>query len=460
MGLWDSRRALEDYFEPDRPLAALAPAFATREPLTGTLRLRNFALLLFARDVQRFFPGAFAILSVYAGTDRSERSAERHDLGGSIIEQARKLIDRLDTEAYLAFDKENATPNLLKYPRRALQEAVVNALVHRDYESDQPARITVFADRVEIRSPGSLPTAVEKQRFVEGRASPVWRNQALAYFFVKLQLAQSEGQGIPTILRTMTEEGCPPPVFDVEPESVTCILPAHPRHAELRELKRIENELVLGNVERAEAAARALLEKDPFHQRALELYAEIARSLRRPELLWELWKQHHLEVGRLGPLTKLILAETLATVVSPSDEILTLTRALLEDASRGRQEEADARRVAVSLRKLGDDEGALAYLDRLFAEVPAFERSAGLLQIRGKAKIGLAKRCTETARNRNFPSQRRARAWERAREYLVDAERDLSAALEGTTSVVERSYIEDDLQFAAHLRERTKKPRR
>jgi ATP-dependent DNA helicase RecG len=85
----------------------------------------------------------------------------------------------------------------MKYPKRALYEAMGNALAHRDYELVDPTRLTVFSDRIEIHSPGSLPLGVELAAFREGRAGPKWRNQALAWFFSRLQLAQAEGQGIP-----------------------------------------------------------------------------------------------------------------------------------------------------------------------------------------------------------------------------------------------------------------------
>ena len=107
---------------------------------------------------------------------------------------------------------------------RALQEAIVNALVHRDYEIPEPTRITIFEDRIEVRSAGMLHWGVDKAKFLAGKASPRWRNQSFAYLFNKMQLAQSEGQGIPTIFRTMQEEGCPIPTFEIETESVTCIL--------------------------------------------------------------------------------------------------------------------------------------------------------------------------------------------------------------------------------------------
>jgi predicted HTH transcriptional regulator len=187
-------------------------------------------------SITTLFPEAHTVLSIYKGIDRSDMTAERHILTGTIIEQAKKSIELLNTQAYTAFDKTSSKPNQIKYPMRALQEAVINAIVHRDYEIPEPIRITVFADRIEINSPGTLHWGVDKEKFLQGNASPKWRNQSFAYLFNKLQLAQSEGQGIPTIFRTMKEEGCPEPIFEIGSENLTCILPAHPRHQIIREL--------------------------------------------------------------------------------------------------------------------------------------------------------------------------------------------------------------------------------
>jgi predicted HTH transcriptional regulator len=167
---------------------------------------------------------------MYPGTDRSEPVAERYEITGSIIQQAVRANDLLKLQCNIIYDKTNAKPNQRKYPERAVKEAVVNAIVHRDYEIQEPNRITVFSDRIEIKSVGTLHWGVNRENFKKGKASAKWRNQTFAYLFNKLHLSQSEGQGIPTILRLMAEEGCPVPVFEIEEDSVTCILPAHPRH--------------------------------------------------------------------------------------------------------------------------------------------------------------------------------------------------------------------------------------
>ncbi len=232
MGIFSPDRGVEPFLSEDTPLSPFVPALCVREPLSGVLRPRNFAMLLFGRSVQRFVPGAFSLFSSYPGLDRSEPYGERHELAGNLIEQAYRLTGLLDQQAVTTFDKnDSANPNALKYPARALREVMINALAHRDYSLVDPTRITAFVDRIEMTSPGSLPTGVDPADFRAGRAAPKWRNQALAWFLSRLQIAQAEGQGIPTVLRSMRQEGCPPPIFETNDARVVCILPAHPRHA-------------------------------------------------------------------------------------------------------------------------------------------------------------------------------------------------------------------------------------
>jgi ATP-dependent DNA helicase RecG len=335
MSLWDGKRDIDEYLSPDFKLAALAPSLCQKEPLTNVLRPRNFALLLFGREPTRFFPGAVSIFSIYPGKDRGETHAERIELEGTIVEQANKLIERLNAEAYIVFDKTSTTmPNLAKYPSRALQEAVVNALAHRDYESDQPTRITIFSDRVEINSPGTLPSAIDRIKFVEGRESPFWRNQGLAYFFIKLQLAQTEGQGIPTILRTMKAEGCPAPIFEIGSENLVCILGAHPRHEAIRELRSAENDTVVGNYSAALEKVEKLLNNDPYNFRSLELYCEINNLMRTPQRVAEFIFNSKIDLFRLNAATQLVIAETLTSINNPNKSTRDIINQLLDLVGR------------------------------------------------------------------------------------------------------------------------------
>ncbi len=230
--LYDPEIGVDQYLSDTKALHWMVPSLCFREPLTGILRPRNFAMLLFGKDVQRHIPGAYALFSIYRGKDRAEVPySERNELGGTLIDQVGRLRKLLSEQVTVAMDKANLQSlNTQKYPLLALHEAMINALAHRNYEVRDPTRITCFADRIEMVSPGSLPLGVELEDFVRGTARPIWRNQSLAWILTKLQFAQNEGQGIQTILRTMESEGCPPPEFKVTANHVVCLLPANVRH--------------------------------------------------------------------------------------------------------------------------------------------------------------------------------------------------------------------------------------
>jgi ATP-dependent DNA helicase RecG len=229
MDAWDAARSVDEYLRPDQRIFAMVPSLCASVPLINAPRPRNFTLLLFGRDVPRFIGGAYVVFSVYPGVDRSEPYNESLWIHGTLLEQIRVLKSRMAEQAYLLVDKTDpVAPNRHKYPVRALEEAVVNALVHRDYEVFRPIHVTVFVDRVEIVSPGPMPSAVNPDAFREGRATPVWRNQTLAWFCARLEVAQAQGQGVTTILRTMQAAGCPPPEFSLGGD-VRCTLYAHPR---------------------------------------------------------------------------------------------------------------------------------------------------------------------------------------------------------------------------------------
>ena len=70
-----------------------------------------------------------------------------------------------------------------------------------------------------------------------------------AYIFNKLQLAQAEGQGISTILKTMKEEGCPKPIFKIKPDSIVCILKAHTIYTKVQIItpKELKQDLLFRN---------------------------------------------------------------------------------------------------------------------------------------------------------------------------------------------------------------------
>lgn len=457
MGLWEPSKSLEDYVSDTIQLSSFVPPLAARNPLNRELHPRNVTLLLFCQTPTRFYSGAYTVFSVYKGIDRSEPTAERREITGTVVEQIQKMIDLLNAEAYIAYDKTSQRPNQAKYPVRALKEAVVNALVHRDYELNHPIRVTVFSDKIEIVSPGGLPSAVDPIKFREGKASPFWRNQSLAYFTNKLQLSQSEGQGIPTILKVMREEGNPEPTFDITAEQVICVLPAHPRHRLMRRLGEIEDMIILHKHAEAKAGLDELLADDPYNFRTLELYCEACIALHSIESIYTLFERFQVDMTRINPGTRIVIAEALLTE-SHNKTFVTFAERLMAQAYQGKIEESEIKKIAVNLRKIGSNERAIEFIKDMMCRYPHLQRNPSLLELRAKSNIDIAKVCMNTGRNWHASPQIRGKAWDQCREYLDRAERDLAAASETVMSPWERQYIEDDYQFLNRMKEIAKKP--
>ena len=121
---------------------------------------------------------------------------ERQRFTGSVLKQ-------LD-EAYAALSRYNRTQSEIvglhrldrqEYPEGALREALVNSIVHRDYEMNVGTNIRVFDDRIEIASFGGLPPNTTIDTFLLGLSMP--RNRNLADIFYRLELIEAFGSGIP-----------------------------------------------------------------------------------------------------------------------------------------------------------------------------------------------------------------------------------------------------------------------
>jgi ATP-dependent DNA helicase RecG len=239
-----------EYLKPDVTIDAIArPLIVSRMVAPGVLEPipTHLAILLFGRVPTSFstLSGAYVVFSVYDGTSRTGMHSQRFEAVGPIPTLIRDILGKLRLYTGIVIEKTasalESRQNRPRYSDKALQEAVVNALAHRDYESSEPTRITVFSDRIEISSPGGLVPGVDAGRLKEGRQPARWRNASLASFLLRMGMAQNEGQGIPTILaETMAVSGRQPQI-ETEPDRFDVVLPAY-RPAALAGVTRVEDD--------------------------------------------------------------------------------------------------------------------------------------------------------------------------------------------------------------------------
>ena len=99
-----------------------------------------------------------------------------------------------------------------EYPEQAVREILLNAIIHRDYNSVGNTLISVYEDRLEIASPGTLVEDIPESDLMKGASFP--RNRRLSEIFYRLGLVEAYGTGIPRVMRLYASSERKP-VFDI-----------------------------------------------------------------------------------------------------------------------------------------------------------------------------------------------------------------------------------------------------
>ena len=139
-------------------------------------------------------------LAVFHGREK-EVFKDRREFSGSLLKQLEETYAFLDMYNYTyARVKGLYREDERDYPEDALREALLNALVHRDYAFSSSTLISIFDDRIEFVSIGGLPKGVSLDDIMLGLSVP--RNENLANVFYRLHLIEAYGTGVPKIMRS------------------------------------------------------------------------------------------------------------------------------------------------------------------------------------------------------------------------------------------------------------------
>ena len=178
------RRRFPDWTPPDdwrETLIAHKLAVDVEERVLPTC----VGVLLFAEEPERFLPGAYIDLAFYTRDEPEGNAVDRMRFNGPVPEQIQQTVSWLRASPLnpVASVKDGGGRyDFPAYDDCALQEAVVNAVVHRDYEvRGSQVIINMLPDRIEFRNPGSLYNQLKPEMLYAG-CQPIRRNQILAGF--------------------------------------------------------------------------------------------------------------------------------------------------------------------------------------------------------------------------------------------------------------------------------------
>lgn len=221
---WGAVQAYADSL-PARPAGSLADFLRQRGGLDADGVPTYAGLLLFGVEPQRFLPAAETLLVRYPDTAMSDIFL-REVARGPLPEQIRRA------EAFVAANMRRGAridalerAERLEYPLPVVRECIVNAAAHRDYTiRGEEIRILLFADRLQVYSPGRLPGHVTLENMVHERFA---RNEIIVQLLADMGFVERLGYGIDRMLQLMQAEELPAPSFEETANGFQVILRGH-----------------------------------------------------------------------------------------------------------------------------------------------------------------------------------------------------------------------------------------
>ena len=234
VALWKPLLTAEGAANPESALGKLA-LLAPDE--AGIPRSTVAGVLLCTRNPEQHLPNACITATRYRGKDRASGQIDAQEITGPLNHQIAAAVAFAIRNMHIAACKEPARVDLPQYSDKALFEAIVNAVVHRDYSMRaSKIRLSMFEDRLEIQSPGSLPNNLTVDSMATRQAT---RNQALTSVLGRMPVEgvqgsedrryfmERRGDGVPIILRETRElSGKLPEYRLIDASEVCLIIPA------------------------------------------------------------------------------------------------------------------------------------------------------------------------------------------------------------------------------------------
>ena len=188
----------------------LLPRIGAAEKTGGEMRLTNAAVLMFAKEPQRFISECPVTYLLFNGVEGT-RIVKREEMAKPIpflLDSVEELLERHMNNAYILTGKIQRE-EVPEYPLEAVREALVNAVVHRDWNlSGANVFVELHGDKLLVKSPGGFPLGVDEENI---DISCVRRNEHLADLMQRGKIIEKAGTGITRMRQECEKAGNPPP---------------------------------------------------------------------------------------------------------------------------------------------------------------------------------------------------------------------------------------------------------
>jgi len=229
--------------------------------------LKRAVILLFGKDPQLFYSHA----CVKIGRFLTDTDIQTTDIvKGNLFQQLENSLEILRTkylQSNIKFEGIHRR-DILEYPYEALREAIINALIHRDYWGFSQIQIRVYPDKLIIMNAGRLPPEVPVEKLKTNHLS-MPRNRLLASIFYYAGFIEAWGRGTTMIVEKCVAQGLPEPDF-IEDSGVMTVM-------FLQDVFTGENLRKKGLTDRQITAVRYVKEKNKITNKEYQVLCELKK---------------------------------------------------------------------------------------------------------------------------------------------------------------------------------------
>ena len=183
--------------------------------------IKNIGLLMFGERPDKLIAGSKSELVRFHDKEAEASDFTEKTFYGPIWKQVRDALDYIKTtvieEKVVKVDGRAEADRFFNYPYNALEEALVNAVLHKNYKEDVPVEIRIYLDQIQIINFLGPDHYIDMEKFAAGKVrARRYRNPKIGEFFKEIDLSEKKSTGISKILRELKRNGSPMPEFETD----------------------------------------------------------------------------------------------------------------------------------------------------------------------------------------------------------------------------------------------------
>ncbi len=191
----------------------------------GTVQVKNAGIMVFGKTPSKFIPQNKISLCIFPSPVITDNFVKK-DITGDITELYSRALTEIQRNVNVfSFVDGSKRIDVPEYPPEILREALINAIVHRDYfDRNTEIFVKIFSDRIEFLNPASFP--FENTSFEEIKKSGLSkrRNPIIARIMEQFKFMEQEGRGLKRIELLAEQHGLPKPLFEAGDRTLKVVI--------------------------------------------------------------------------------------------------------------------------------------------------------------------------------------------------------------------------------------------